>query len=197
MDRDNERVVTLIHISARRSSILPPFASAIFMKNLLDPALIVAVCALALTIYQAYLTRRHNRLSVRPLLDRAMQKDRKAEGITISFFVRNSGAGPAVIKQRSVYLDKAAFGDMDNECVEKVLQQCFGDPSRFEIRSTSFPGIGTALLPGQQIRLAEIHFPSTIWCNNEQEIMRRFDRIGYLIRYESLYNEEQAPLVTW
>ena len=151
--------------------------------------MIVAVLALALTIYQAYLTRRHNRLTVRPLLDRAMNKARTPDGLTFSFMVRNSGIGPAVIRDAKAFLDRSVVSDLSEESVAKLLTECFGTPPNYQVRSTSLPGVNTALLPEQQICLAEIHFPASVWKNDEREIQKRFDRIDYLIRYESLYKE--------
>ena len=47
----------------------------------IKPEMIIALCALGLTLYQAWLTRRHNRLAVMPHLDWNRAKQRSDDGI--------------------------------------------------------------------------------------------------------------------
>lgn len=64
-------------------------------------AFFVSVCAIALTFYQAYLSRQHNRLSVRPSLSTLVDADPAPDNpqITlVSVKLVNSGLGPAYIK---------------------------------------------------------------------------------------------------
>lgn len=58
-------------------------------------ALFISLCAFAVTIYQSYLTRKHNRLSVKPILtlDRFLDLDERSFSVTLE----NFGVGPAVI----------------------------------------------------------------------------------------------------
>ena len=57
---------------------------------------IIAVCALVLTIYQARLARRHNRLSVRPLLSSFVEQVSGPDA-RITFSLVNNGLGPALV----------------------------------------------------------------------------------------------------
>lgn len=64
-------------------------------------AFFVSVCAFMLTVYQAYLSREHNRLSVRPSLSTFVDTDPAPDNprITlVSVKLMNSGLGPAYIK---------------------------------------------------------------------------------------------------
>jgi hypothetical protein len=57
---------------------------------------IIALCALGLTIWQAMLTRRHNRLSVKPYLTIWNDLDQEKHRYWIQLL--NNGTGPALIK---------------------------------------------------------------------------------------------------
>ena len=63
-------------------------------------AMIVAVFALFVTIWDSYQSRKHNRLSVKPFLGIGVDIHEKVE-----FTLSNQGIGPAVIKEFSVYFD--------------------------------------------------------------------------------------------
>ena len=60
-------------------------------------SLVVAVCAMIATVWQAAIARKHNRLTVRPVLTLYR---REAEGI---IHVRNNGSGPAIVISYELY----------------------------------------------------------------------------------------------
>lgn len=70
-----------------------------------NTAEIIASCALVFTTYQAYLSRKHNRISVRPKL--ALQAERNSQNHTGSIIINlsNSGLGPAEINSYTLELD--------------------------------------------------------------------------------------------
>lgn len=57
-------------------------------------AVVVALAALATAIWQAFLTRKHNRLSVTPSVTTA---SRLIKGDSIKLCIENNGIGPAII----------------------------------------------------------------------------------------------------
>lgn len=74
-------------------------------------ALVVSLCALGLTVYQAYLSREHNRISVRPSLSTFYDIDPAPDNprITlVSIKLKNSGLGPAVIKSFEILVEGEA-----------------------------------------------------------------------------------------
>ena len=62
----------------------------------------IALCALFISVWQGYLSREHNRLSVMPQL--AINLDWHFENKS-GLFVYNQGLGPARIKRVSIFLD--------------------------------------------------------------------------------------------
>ena len=59
--------------------------------------LVVALCAMVATVWQGAIARKHNRLSVRPVLTLYR---READGI---ISVRNNGSGPAIVVSYELY----------------------------------------------------------------------------------------------
>jgi hypothetical protein len=78
--------------------------------------IVISLCAISLTIYQAYNTRRHTRLSVRPRLDWSVQVDRHGE---VTYALVNDGFGPAVLTGITLLVDGEPIGpDGPATCVE-------------------------------------------------------------------------------
>ncbi len=85
-------------------------------------ATIIAILALLFTIYQGYLTRRHNRLSVKPFLNFTNKYD--ANNIIQYCILKNSGLGPAIITNIKVYIPelKKTF-EKDAYALEQALEE--------------------------------------------------------------------------
>src|SRR5688572_25280527 len=62
-------------------------------------AVFIALLALTVTIWQAALTRRHNRLSVRPHLRIDWLVSDEGTDEKVSVVLSNNGLGPAIIKR--------------------------------------------------------------------------------------------------
>ena len=61
-------------------------------------AIVVSVLALTLTLFQAWATRRHNYLSVRPLLRAGWKASNEFHGVSL----KNLGLGPAIVKKYEI-----------------------------------------------------------------------------------------------
>ena len=70
-------------------------------------SVIIALAALGITCWQASLTRKHNRLSVRPHLAIQVVKD----GSVLKVFSKNGGAGPALNLHSKVFFEREIFSD--------------------------------------------------------------------------------------
>lgn len=69
--------------------------------------IIVSLCAISLTVYQAMATRHHQRLSVQPRLDWNIDVTRDGD---VTYSLVNSGVGPAVLKALDLTVDGATVG---------------------------------------------------------------------------------------
>jgi hypothetical protein len=151
----------------------------------MDASVIVAICAtviavvsLAVSVYEARATRRHNRISVRPFLELRVSL---SQGRTAGLQLINAGLGPAVITGTVLTLDGQPLGE-------------FGETSVNVIRS------------GLSVRPAAVTFRRTILAADYDQFLLSiglFDRtehaefadllrhrLGLEIHYESLYGGE-------
>ena len=69
--------------------------------------ILVSLCAISLTIFQAMATRHHQRLSVQPRLDWNIEAGREGD---IAYSLVNNGVGPAVLKSLILTVDGKPVG---------------------------------------------------------------------------------------
>jgi hypothetical protein len=78
--------------------------------------IVVSLCAISLTVFQAMSTRRHARLSVQPRLDWSVVVGPAGE---VSYALVNDGFGPAILKRLDLELDGETVGpDGPATCAE-------------------------------------------------------------------------------
>ncbi len=148
-------------------------------------AAIIALCALFLTIYQARLTRRHNRLSVRPLLT-SYTGEVSSSNAQITFSLTNSGLGPALIDAFEVTLDGAPVNIRATEQLNGTLAQLLGRPPKSF--SVGHLGPSSTLRKDETRELFNIQFPVLTPAEFEA-LSGRLNRIRLVVKYHSLYNE--------
>ena len=146
---------------------------------------IIAICALALTIWQAYITRQHNKLSVAPYLTTWSTADGDNGDYLIE--IVNNGVGPALIKTFQVFVDGAEIKGDTSELVEKATKILF---SNYEYQSAnSFLSNGYMMAEKNKHEVLSIKFigqkkPSY------QEYRQTIERARLLIEYESIYKDK-------
>ena len=142
--------------------------------------LIVAGCALVLTIANMWMLRRHQERSTRPLL--VIQPDKHAGGDVFSYklAIRNRGLGPAILK-------RLTFTYADDEVDLETLAR--GHIGRaLPATVTVFPlEKGDALVPGDERLLFSISARLDLRDPSREELSKRLKKMGIEIRYESLY----------
>ena len=99
--------------------------------------LATAVCALVATIWQGVVTRKHNRLSVKPVLTLYREE---SDG---KIYIKNNGTGPALIRDYELYKDGRFVDERNVQSAIPLLA-----------RAASLTN-GVALAPGDTIDLIE------------------------------------------
>lgn len=143
----------------------------------------VALLALAVAIWQAIMARKHNRLSVKPILavDTFLSVDKETVGIRL----RNKGVGPLILQDVSLEkgTERASLSDGSFKQMLPLLAS-----KDFKFTATS-PGY--SLLPNEYLWLI-----STSNHNTENGLLDTlFDSLtGVTIKfaYESVYQEQFA-----
>lgn len=135
-------------------------------------AVFIALCALFLSIYEGYSNRKHNQISVKPLILLDSGKNETGSG----FRIRNSGLGPALIKWFSVEIDGKLMPHW-KAFIEELGLPLSGDYSYMN------PSEKSILLPGEKENL--------FWAMGAKDsALRKIKRkIIIKICYCSLYEE--------
>jgi hypothetical protein len=131
-------------------------------------SLATAVCALVATIWQAAISRKHNRLSVRPMLTLYR---REIDGVIT---VKNNGSGPAIIQSYELYFGgkQVALDAMDG-----VL------PTLSDLPDLT-PGVAIAV--GEAIDLVK----SVTLLDGSN--VKPLEDLKFRIVYRSIYGEERV-----
>jgi hypothetical protein len=80
--------------------------------------LFISILALALSIWSAFESRRHDRLSVRP--DIRFHRETNSGGKEVGLYIMNDGLGPAIIRNMRTYLDGKLISDVDEIAAQTV-----------------------------------------------------------------------------
>jgi len=148
-------------------------------------SVVIAVCALATSIWQASLARKHSIISHRPHLT-SWTHNSTSKGL-YEVELLNNGLGPALIKNFVVRVDgKVMTGEM-TEPLSKALELLF--PEHPNIANFSFMGKNYAM-PAKDccsvvsIQFTEDNLPSPQYVENQ------LNRADIEIEYESFYEEK-------
>ncbi|MFA6599322.1 MAG: hypothetical protein WCS69_16495 [Ignavibacteriaceae bacterium] len=144
---------------------------------------IIALSAVVTTVWQGILTRRHNRLSVKPIL----RIDRKTVvGEKVSILLTNSGVGPAIICRVKFFVDGIVVEPDMMGTGNIALLKIGRDARKYRIFEI-FPEESFAA--GEQQALFESidEIGNALIMNETKEA---FDRISIEIEYTSVYEEK-------
>ena len=128
--------------------------------------LIIALCALFTSVWQAKITKQHNKLTVKPYLDFSIVQDNEEHKVSIS----NQGFGPAIIKKVKFRYNGKEYADLYDAL--KAANERKNVIGSFKYGKNSIVAPGTTKL---LIHLKE----------------RRFRNIQVVILYESIYGEKE------
>lgn len=158
----------------------------------MNAELCVALCALAFTFYQAWLSRHHNRLSVRPHLQWSHDRNWATQGLEYRLTVQNHGLGPARIKEVKLFVDGLPFDEKCDDPLRKMFEQCFAEKLPFRIGKTSFPARNYSLKADSEYVFVTIEFPGLR--RDDVNSIEKLDlhRLDARIEYESFYGENFA-----
>ena len=151
-------------------------------------SIVIAVLALAVSVYQSMLTRQHNRRSVRPALQLRM---RFRAGETAGLLLINAGIGPAVITGSTVSFGKQVLGPWD-EPTSNVLR---GDAKPRPSATTFTPGTILATDYAEFLLSVDEYDPNIDWHAALVDLLR--NQVTFEITYESLYGGKDTWTVTW
>lgn len=154
----------------------------------LSVELLISVIALGCSIYAVLLTRSHNRISMVPHLEWHTDRNRAKEGITFTFTLRNTGVGPANIRDRGFLLDGKRHATNLADPVPELAELCLSGKTPYFLKRHGTPGVGTNLPAGQSFCIAELFIPG-LKPEQEDSIAQLLRRVDFAVRYRSLHGE--------
>lgn len=149
-------------------------------------SVLIAVCAFIITVWQTWVTRKHNRLSVKPWLSTWVETN----SIPYSYEIRlnNIGIGPAIINSFDIYVDGHKVEGSGLEPITKTVHILFPTKSP-TILYSSYLGKGGILGANASLRILLIQFtPENLPAPELMEHIQK--RVKLVIRYTSIYKDE-------
>lgn len=149
-------------------------------------SLVVAFFSFVITIVQAYITRRHNKLSVRPLIEVNTIKRRNEP---VSIFLINHGLGTAIINEVYFILDNKYY----RICSHNEVDIFFDELNRHK-QPDDLIEVSTVIPPsnlGPDSEMQLLSFCNSIDDEDKFSLYSKLvDRINIKVKYKCLYNEE-------
>lgn len=155
-----------------------------------NSALIVSICALFFTAYQAWLSRQHNKLSVKPSLTTWSETifDKNRNCYIYESTLINAGLGPAYIKSYEVLIDGTPIPSSTFEDIHRAIEKAFpnykfipGDCYYSLLRKTH------VIATNERTIIGTLVMTSATGLNPEDG-----KRLNVRIVYESAYGQEQV-----
>lgn len=148
-------------------------------------SVVIAMCAVLISIWHGIETRRHNRLSVMPHLTTWTYSSDEKQTYTVELI--NNGIGPALIESFEIYVDGKLISGVGTGPIKKALKILFPN-CNYEARH-SFVAKGYSMAPNERCEIAAIKFTEPPFPSQES-IDESFDRGDIRVRYKSFYDDE-------
>ena len=143
---------------------------------------VIAICALIATFYQAAVTRKHNRLSVKPHL--TTWHSSRYDGVEI-FEIINNGVGPALIKEFQLFADGQKIKGEGTDIVSNCIKTTFS-AYNVSILDSGYLGNGYMMSANEHRVLAAFTFEENKE-PSEAEFEHLTNKIRLVVQYESIY----------
>ena len=144
------------------------------IANILTAA--VALAAIALSIWQGYEMRVHNRLSVMPHLEQAELYLHEDSVYTVRFSVESTGLGPAVLQNFLVYRDSTKVYDAREAGNFFSFGKVRNELEQLPFQTNNFTDVfrpGQMLQSGEEHRLINVDIPES---SVNQDSLERYAR---------------------
>ncbi len=150
-------------------------------------AVVIALCALFFTGWQAWITRKHNKLSVKPHLIRHTNLNKFPNHCELSVSLKNIGLGPLFVKKMVFYHNGEPFDFHDDDELEAKIWGIVGHKDFNHSSGTINNGSG--LEPGSEHQIFRLEFSRTF---PEQCIQaaKDLDAFDVVVEYESIYGDK-------
>jgi hypothetical protein len=150
-------------------------------------SVVVAVLAFFTAAWQTWVTHKHSRLSVKPLLTWATERNQGESAFELVASLSNFGVGPAIVRERYFTLDGSHFKSPDAHSeIESLVHKLLPEEWGCRVAAQGLPGEGSAIPPGTSIRIVRLVFVPGVFAKIP-ELERLMERVRFVVIYEDLY----------
>ncbi|WP_101047948.1 hypothetical protein [Macromonas nakdongensis] len=155
-------------------------------------AVVIACIALGATLWQARISHRHNRLSVRPVIETHVAWSHDREGLFLTVTLENRGIGPGTITD--LFLKRAdqkmASPSSADDIVEAYVAELFPSDINPIVLDTAWP-LGRTIKANESVTVARLRFYLE---HTQGSVMAALNANGgppiLAGRYRSMYNDQ-------
>lgn len=153
-------------------------------------SLIVAACALGLSVWQGYVQREHNHVSLEPRVNAYFQSN-EGQGVT-GLYIINNGIGPGYVESLDIYFDGKLISSpnqMEPWRFASALQP-LGLASQSCI-AVAGPRPNDSLKVGEELQLIAIGKGAPMDCVMAKSALLRADwsRLDFVLKLKSIYGD--------
>ena len=153
-------------------------------------AVAISLAALGFSIYQGRIARKHNRLSVKPVLDYYLGA--VDDGSDFQLTLKNNGLGPALISSFALFTKGYSMKELSEEHNIENLEQLsayIGFPHNL---NWTFLSKGSIIKNGEGIMIVSYRFDSYSK-ENAKTFGQAIRKLDIKIEYTSIYEVEKFP----
>lgn len=142
---------------------------------------VIALCALIFTAWQAIIQRKHNKISVKPLLLTHTDRDKYNQAARLQITLTNSGLGPAFVNEFSVLVNGKTCD------FEKAVEETLGPQAKNSTHTVLREGY--AMPHNENVVLLAVKFRADNW-EEVDAFEAKLDVFDLIIKYSSAYGEK-------
>ena len=147
-------------------------------------SVVIAICAIVVSIRHGVQTRRHNKLSYKPHLTTWMDSDKDKAFYSVELI--NNGLGPALIEKFTIKVDGEVMPGKQTEPIEKAMELLLPGLN-YEKFYKAFLGKGSSMAAKDKHTIVAIQFSQPY--PNHELVEEVFNRADIEIAYKSFYGE--------
>lgn len=144
-------------------------------------SVVVAVCALVVTIWQGRQNYKHNKMSVRPLLTTMEKYQDRMNNRIVNFELINSGFGPAIIKDFILVYNNEEVSKNNRKTYEDFMMK---KASRFELLNLISFAPNSSIQSDERVELFAMRY------NPKTDDASFLEKLNIKINYQSIYGDE-------
>ncbi|MDD2762410.1 MAG: hypothetical protein PHE83_00390 [Opitutaceae bacterium] len=155
----------------------------------MSPEMVIALLAIVFAAYQAYLSRQHNRVSLRPSVGTDIRWHMKDEGIELSYLLVNYGLGPARVASFDLLFGKEEFPSVTHAPIEEMIRKACGGSMDVNVEHSGMIQPGYCILAQREYLLLRAFFRG-LKRGDESRIKSVLEPLDFRLVYESVYGEK-------